>query len=75
MTAIQENVIDVFCIHKDSAYAEADLRQKATVIGKCPLCGGAIVDIDNSKLQAYKCEKNPVNFFVEKTVWVQTKCS
>ena len=66
VTAIQENVIDVFCIHQDSAYAEADLRQKATVIGKCPLCGGAIVDIDNSKLQAYKCEEKSCDFILWK---------
>lgn len=57
---------DVFCIHKDSAYAEADLRQKAIVIGKCPLCGGAIVDIDNSKLQAYKCEEKSCDFILWK---------
>lgn len=66
VTAIQKNVIDVFCMHKDGAYAEADLRQKATVIGKCPLCGGAVVDIDHSKLQAYKCEEKSCDFILWK---------
>lgn len=67
VTAIQESVLEVFLSHKDKAYAGAklDLSGKGSV-GKCPLCGNTVIDIENPKLQAYKCENKDCDFILWK---------
>lgn len=67
ITAIQDSVLDVFSIHKTSAYANVNLQKEAVVIGRCPLCGRAVIDIDHPKLKAYKCEEKQCDFIIWKT--------
>lgn len=67
IAAIQDSVLDVFSIHKTSAYANVNLQKEAVVIGRCPLCGGAVIDIDHPKLKAYKCEEKQCDFIIWKT--------
>lgn len=67
INAIQDSIIDVFRSHQADAYKGVNFKQQAVVIGKCPLCGGPVVDIDNAKLKAYKCEEKSCDFILWKT--------
>ncbi len=44
VNAIQHSVIEVFNRHKKTAYADAVLENKVTVIGKCPNCGDDVIE-------------------------------
>lgn len=40
---LQHSVIEVFKSHQDTAYIGASIALKATVVGKCPICGADVV--------------------------------
>lgn len=61
---IQDSVIDIFKNHKDSAYQNVDFANAEAVVGKCPVCGSAVIKIDNPKLSAYKCENKDCEFIL-----------
>lgn len=62
---IQDSVIQVFKDHCETAYQNTDLsKSDLKVIGKCPLCGSSVIEINNKKLSAYKCENNSCEFII-----------
>lgn len=67
INAIQDSVVKVFNAHKEDAYTNANLKDvDINVIGKCPLCGSAVIEINNKKMQAYKCENKSCSFILWK---------
>ena len=59
VNALQQSVIEVFKGHQDTAYVGASIAPKATVVGKCPLCGADVVQRKSKSGKAfYTCSSN-----------------
>ena len=59
VNALQQSVIEVFKGHQDTAYVGASIAPKATVVGKCPLCGADVVQRKSKFGKAfYTCSSN-----------------
>ena len=73
MNALQENVIEVFKEHQDTAYVGASIAPKAKVVGKCPVCGEDVVGRKSKKTgkMFYTCSSNK-NEQQEDGTWKQT---
>lgn len=54
VNALQENVVEVFLGHKDTAYVGAQIGGDRTVVGKCPKCGQDVVKSGS----VYTCSSN-----------------
>lgn len=56
---LQRSVIEVFNGHRETAYVGASIAPKATVVGKCPLCGADVVQRKaKSGKPFYTCSSN-----------------
>lgn len=53
VNALQQSVIEVFKGHQDTAYVGASIAPKATVVGKCPLCGADVVQRKSKSGKAF----------------------
>lgn len=73
VNALQENVIEVFKAHQDTAYVGASIAPKAKVVGKCPVCGEDVVGRKSKKTgkMFYTCSSNK-NEQQEDGTWKQT---
>lgn len=60
VNALQENVIEVFKAHQDTAYVGAGIAPKAEIVGKCPVCGENVVGRKSKKSgkMFYSCSSN-----------------
>ena len=59
VNALQQSVIEVFKEHQDTAYVGASIAPKATVAGKCPLCGADVVQRKSKSGKPYcTCSSN-----------------
>lgn len=59
VNALQQSVIEVFKGHQDTAYVGTSIAPKATVVGKCPLCGADVVQRKSkSGKPFYTCSSN-----------------
>ena len=59
VNALQQSVIEVFNGHRETAYVGANIAPKATVVGKCPLCGADVVQRKSkSGKPFYTCSSN-----------------
>lgn len=54
VNAVQRSVCEVFNNHKDTAYTDAILENKPTVIGKCPTCGADVIE----RKSTWSCSSN-----------------
>ena len=73
VNTLQENVIEVFKAHQDTAYVGASIAPKAKVVGKCPVCGEDVVGRKSKKTgkMFYTCSSNK-NEQQEDGTWKQT---
>lgn len=73
VNALQENVIEVFKAHQDTAYVGASIAPKSKVMGKCPVCGEDVVGRKSKKTgkMFYTCSSNK-NEQQEDGTWKQT---
>ena len=56
---LQRSVIEVFNGHRETAYVGASIAPKATVVGKCPICGADVVQRKaKSGKPFYTCSSN-----------------
>lgn len=65
-TALTESVLDTIN-HVISTCKEPTIKlakKEEVIIGKCPLCGEAVIYINNKKLQAYKCKNENCDFIM-----------
>ena len=66
LAAVHEEIREI--IKSDNAVSAGQAPASPDTVGKCPKCGADVIDIDNPKLQAYKCSGSDCDYILWKNI-------